>query len=169
MVPLPEVVGRLVRAYEYVKETPARLAIVETKEEILATLTPLGLARPHERPFALGPPKPEADVLIDAASGAAHPLDPPVCPPGLPYPKKRDEPVRFRAEVMTPGEDFDQTGFELPPAPQVTPEAIGQGELFADDYSQPDAADGEPIFWTDGADQVTPDDDFVQADATEST
>ena len=92
---------------------------------------------------------------------------------------------------MTPGEDFDQTGFELPPAPRVAPAAIGQGELFADDYAQPDAADGEPVFrcssclrpprgrscflclrrpvfWTDGAIQGSPDDDFVQADAAES-
>ena len=56
---------------------------------------------------------------------------------------------------MAPEEEFDQTGFELPPAPQVDPAAIGQGELFADDYSQPDlsacdaqadATDGEPVF-----------------------
>jgi len=33
-------------------------------------------------------------------------LDPPDFPPGLPYPKPRDEPIRFRAEVMEPGEDF---------------------------------------------------------------
>ena len=78
---------------------------------------------------------------------------------------------------MAPGEDFDQTGFELPPAPRVAPEAIGQGELFADDYSQPDlsacsaqadAADGEPVFWTEGAIQASPGDDFVQAAAPES-
>ncbi|MDO8538899.1 MAG: hypothetical protein Q7S40_00550 [Opitutaceae bacterium] len=44
----------------------------------------------------------------------------------------------------------------------------GQGELFGDDCSQPDAADLEPVFWTDVAGQSTPDDDFVQADAAES-
>ena len=35
-------------------------------------------------------------------------------------------------------------------------------------FSQPDAADREPAFWTDGAGKSTPDDDFVQADAAES-
>jgi len=29
---------------------------------------------------------------------------------------------------------------------QVSPADSGQGELFGDDYSQPDAADGEPVF-----------------------
>jgi len=82
------------------------IAIVETTAEILALLTPLGLERPHERPFALGPPRPEVTVLVDAASGEFHVLDPPACPPGLPYPKPRDEPIRFRAEVMERGEGF---------------------------------------------------------------
>ena len=66
---------------------------------------------------------------------------------------------------MEPGESFDQTGFELPPPPQVAPVDAGQGELFGDDYSQPDANDGEPVFWPEGTDQSTPDDAFVQADA----
>jgi hypothetical protein len=144
------------------------IAVVEAKAEILAVLVPLGLARLHERPFALGPPQPEVAVLIDAATGDCHPLDPPDCPPGLPYPKPRDEPLRFRAEVMEPGEDFDQTGFELHAAPPDAPADPGQGELFGNDYSQPDAADREPVFWTDGAGQSTREDDFVQADALES-
>jgi hypothetical protein len=141
------------------------IAVVETKAEILAVLVPLGLARPHERPFALGPPRPEVAVLVDAASGELHALDPPGFPPGLPYPQPRDEPIRFRAEVMAPGEDFDQTGFELPPPPQIAPADAGQGELFGDDYAQPDAAEGEPVFWSASGGQNYPDDDFVQADA----
>jgi len=44
------------------------IAIVETTAKILALLTPLGLARPHERPFALGPPRPEVTVLVDDSS-----------------------------------------------------------------------------------------------------
>lgn len=44
------------------------------------------------------------------------------------------------------------------------PTAAGQGELFGDDYAQPDAADGEPVCWIDGAGQSKPDGDFVQAD-----
>lgn len=69
---------------------------------------------------------------------------------------------------MKPGEDFDQTGFELPAAPQVTPADAGQGELLGDDYSQPDSAASEPVFWSAGSAQASPDDDFVQADAAES-
>ena len=75
------------------------------------------------------------------------------------------------------GEAFDQTGFELPPAPEAATEAAGQGQLFSDDYSQPDlsacsaqadAADGEPVFWNNSASQPFPDDDFVQPDAVEA-
>ena len=140
------------------------IAVVETGAEIAAILAPLGLARPHERPFALGPPRPEVAVRIDAATGDCHALDPPDFPPGLPYPQPRDEPIRFRAEVMEPGEDFDQTGFELPLPPQVAPADAGQGELFGDDYSQPDSADREPVFWSAGGGQVFPTDDGVQPD-----
>jgi hypothetical protein len=52
--------------------------------------------------------------LIDAATGDCHALDPPDFPPGLPYPQPRNEPIRFRAEVMEPGEDFDQTASSCP-------------------------------------------------------
>jgi len=62
-------------------------------------------------------------------------------------------------------DDFDQTGFELLPPPHVAPADSGQGELFGDDYSQPDAADGEPVFWTAGGGQDFPDDDGVQPKA----
>gem|GEM_PF-3841186 len=68
------------------------IAVVETKAEILAVLVPLGLFRPHDHPFAVGPPRPEVAVLIDAATGDCHALDPPDFPPGLPYPQPRDEP-----------------------------------------------------------------------------
>ena len=69
--------------------------------------------------------------------------------------------------MMAPGDDFDQTGFELPPAPEAPAEATGQGQLFADDYAQPDAADGEPVFWSGGPEPFEPD-DYVRADAPES-
>ena len=143
-----------------------RIAVVEAKVEILAILTPLGLARPHERPFALGPPRPEVAVLVDAGSGDVHPLESPDWPPGLPYPTPRDEAIRFRGEVIEPGEEFDQTGFELTPVPSTIGPADGQQQLFADDYSEPDAADGEPVFWT-SAGRSFPADDFVQPDAPE--
>jgi len=144
------------------------IAVAETKAEIAAILAPLGPFRPHDHPFAVGPPRPEVDVLIDAATGDCHALDPPDFPPGLPYPQPRDEPIRFRAEVMEPDEDFDQNGFELPMPPQMAPADSGQGELFGEDYSQPDSADSEPVFWPAADGQASPDDDFVQADAAES-
>jgi hypothetical protein len=68
---------------------------------------------------------------------------------------------------MEPGESFDQTGFELPAAPQIAPADSSQGELFGDEFSQPDAADGEPVFWNASGGQAFPHDDFVQADAAE--
>ena len=145
-----------------------RIAVVETKADILAILTPLGLARPHERPFAHGPPRPEVTVLVAADSGAAYPVDPPRCEPRLPYPRQHDRPLRYRSEVMETGEKFDQTGFELPPAPKTPSGAHEQGQLFDDDYAQPDAADGEPVFWTGTARQPFPDDEFVQADPQEA-
>jgi hypothetical protein len=58
--------------------------------------------------------------------------------------------------MMAPGEDFDQTGFELPRAPKALAEATGQGQLFDDDCSQSDATDREPVFWIGGAEQSGP-------------
>jgi hypothetical protein len=141
---------------------------VETAAEIHVVLAPLGLGRSHDRPFAHGPPVPEVTVLVAADSGPAYPVDPPPFASRLPYPRPRDEPLHYRAEVMAPGEDFDQTGFELPLAPQASAEATGQGLLFDDDCSHPDSADGEPVFWTGGAEQVGPADDFIQAHPLES-
>ena len=141
------------------------IAVVETKADILALLIPLGLARSHAQPFALGPPRPEVAVLVDAISGDLHVLDPPPSLPGLPYPQPRDEAIRFRAEVMAPGESFDQTGFELTPVPLPTADQSGQQELFSDEYSQPDAADGEPIFWSADSGHGDSADDAVQPDA----
>ena len=143
-------------------------AVVKTAAEIHAVLAPLGLSRSHDRPFALGPPIAEVTVLVAADSGAAYPVDPPPFESRLPYPRPRDEPIRYRAEVMAPGEDFDQTGFELPAAPAAPAEATGQGLLFDDDCSQPDSADAEPVFWTGGTEQAGPADDFIQADALEA-
>lgn len=128
---------------------------------------PSDAAKANQTFFAVGPPRPEVAVLIDAATGDCNALDPPPCPPGLPYPKPRDAPIRFRAEVMEPGGDFDQTGFELPAAPQIAPANSGQGELFGDEFSHSDAPEGEPVFWSASGGQAFRDDDFVQADAAE--
>ena len=68
---------------------------------------------------------------------------------------------------MAPGESFDQTGFELTPAPLPADDESTQSELFTDDCSQPDAADGEPVFWAASGSQSLPADDSVQPDAEE--
>ena len=74
---------------------------------------------------------------------------------------------------MAPGESFDQTGFELTPAPLPADDEPTQAELFTDDCSQPDlsactaqadAADGEPVFWSASSNQTFPADEFVQPD-----
>jgi hypothetical protein len=140
------------------------IAVVEARAEIAASLAPLGLTRPHERPCALGPPRPEVNVLIAAATGACPAFDPPVFPPGLPYSQPRDEPIRFRAEVMAPGESFDQTGCAGPLPPHVAPVDAGQGERFGDDDAPPDSADGEPIFGSASGGQACTTDDGVPSD-----
>ena len=66
---------------------------------------------------------------------------------------------------MDPGESFDHAGFELRAAPRVAPADAGQGELFNEDYSQPDSADREPVFWSASGGQAFPTDDGVQPDA----
>lgn len=69
---------------------------------------------------------------------------------------------------MEPGDNFDQTGFELPTPPQAAPADAGQSELFSDDYSQPDATDGEPVFWSESSAASDSAEDFYQADAQQS-
>jgi hypothetical protein len=148
------------------------IALVESKPEILAVLEPLGLARPHARPFAAGPPRPEVAVLLDAGDGAAYPTETPATPPGLPtclpagmYPKPRDEAIRIRAATLEPGEDFEQCGFELPPPPATRDAGAAQIEIFAEDDAQPDAAEGEPVFWPAFGWDAYPDDNFIQVGA----
>ena len=66
---------------------------------------------------------------------------------------------------MEPGEGFDQTRFELTPDPRATSEDPSPPELFADDFSQPEAAESEPVFWNARATGDLPENDFVQPDA----
>ncbi len=68
---------------------------------------------------------------------------------------------------MEPGEEFDQTGFELPPVPGTRGSTDGQQELFSDDWSQPDAADGEPVFWPASTGPNHPEENYLQPDAPE--
>ena len=57
---------------------------------------------------------------------------------------------------MEPGEDFDQSGAELTPAPLVLREDSSQSELFAEDFAQPEVNDGEPVFWSASGGQAFP-------------
>jgi len=67
---------------------------------------------------------------------------------------------------MDPRDDFDRTVCAWPCAPVDPAEAPGQGELFTDDYSQPNAAASEPVFWTEPTRPVRPDDlNHLSADA----
>ena len=54
----------------------------------------------------------------------------------------------------------------VPGLPSAPPEEPAQAELFGDDYSQPDACGGEPVFWDASAGSDQPDDD-LQPDAPE--
>jgi hypothetical protein len=104
--------------------------------------------------------------VVDAHTGTAYPVDPSPGPANLPYSKINDESLRFRAAVMDPRADFDQTGLAWPNAPVDPADAPGQAELFADDYAEPDAAASEPVFWTE---PTCPDDQrHPSADAPES-
>ncbi len=48
--------------------------------------------------------------------------------------------------------------FAGPRAPAAPADAPEQGQLFADDYAQPDAAASEPVFWTEPTRPVRPED-----------
>lgn len=74
--------------------------------------------------------------------------------------------------MAEPGESYDQLGYELASGYRATEQDAAQGELFADDYIQPDARDGEPVFWQESASDEpgfypdeAPSDDGNQADA----
>jgi hypothetical protein len=143
------------------------IALVESQPKILAILAPLGLARPHARPCAAGPPRPEVAVLLDAGDGAADPAETPPAPPDLLYPKPRDEAIRFRSSTLDPGENFEQCGFELAPWAAAPAADAARIEMFAEHAAQPDAADGEPVFWNVPGGDAYPDENFVQGDVAD--
>jgi hypothetical protein len=81
------------------------------------------------------------------------------------------EKLRFRAEMAEPGETYDQLGYELAAGYREPFVDATQGELFTDDYRQPDAPDREPVFWQESASDEAgfypdeaPSDDGCQAD-----
>jgi hypothetical protein len=147
-----------------------RVAVVETADAIRATLEPLGLYEPKAHPPAQGPPGcgppiTEVNVVVEVDSGTTYPLGESRTVGAFYWPRPRQEPLSHRRWMMEPGEDFDQTGLELPPIPRELAD-VEQAQLF-DDGVQQDAPDGEPVFWRGSEAQATPEDDYVQHDAPE--
>lgn len=58
-----------------------------------------------------------------------------------------------------------QTGFELPLAPCPAGGEAGTQDLFGDNFSQPVAVEGEPVFWPGGSAQTLPAGVSVHSDA----
>ena len=79
-------------------------------------------------------PRPDPAHPVDPRPGPAFAVEPRAGPADLPYPRIHDEALRFRAVVMDPRNEFDQTGCAWPRAPIDPADPLGQGELFTDDY-----------------------------------
>ena len=52
------------------------IAVVKKTTEIATLLAALNLPRPHQHPWAHGPPAPTGTVVVDARTGTAYPVDP---------------------------------------------------------------------------------------------
>ncbi|MCF7688517.1 MAG: transposase [Cephaloticoccus sp.] len=144
------------------------LELVEEEADVRQVLTPLGLWSPADAPHRFPPAHAPPETWVDATGGSAARtlLTKPV--PVDPHPwRAKAEPLAWRRFVF--GEytthdtdDFDQTGCEWPGrADEPTDHDINQLTLF-DDGWQPDAPEGEPVFWPGGGVQEFPVDDFVQ-------
>lgn len=145
---------------------------IETPDAICAFLEPLGLYEATTGPPTQAPPTQAGAELIDAFSGESFPAGP--CgPSSVQLPRGKTDPLYHRRWMLPEapdescqpdaGENFDQTGIELPPwcEPRADPR---QALLFADDHIQADPPDGEPVFLlTDTPDN--PADNFIQPDA----
>lgn len=93
----------------------------------------------------------------------------PRCESGLPYPRPRAEPLRYRAEIMEPEKGFDQMGFELPPAPEQPADVRpGSDSCSATTTSSPMPPIANRCSGPALPGQPFPDNNFVQADAPES-
>ncbi len=130
--------------------------------------------RPRRRAVAMMGP-----LLIDAVTDLAYPAGPQSEPKPLDLPRSKTDPLYHRQWMLAPeadraddgpqsdaADDFDQTGFELPPwrDPPADPR---QALLFADYAGQTDPPDGEPVFML--ADTTAePADDFAQPDAPDN-
>lgn len=117
--------------------------------------------------------------LIETESGEAYPAGPRPEPKPLDLPRSKADPLYHR-RWMLPGvmedpgvseqadaaDDFDQTGFELPPwrEPAADPR---QGSLFPDYACQSVPSDDEPVFVLAEV-QAEPGDDHIQPDARDS-
>ncbi|MSU47002.1 MAG: hypothetical protein EXS42_07765 [Lacunisphaera sp.] len=150
---------------------------------IRAFLEPLRLYEqatgpPPQAPPAEGSSDGGAD-LIEAVTGDVYPAEPRPEPKRLAHPRIKADPLHHRqwmlartTEAQDDGwqpdsaDDFDQTGFELPPwrEPASDPR---QGSLFPDYACQSDPPEGERVFAITGR-QAEPADDYSQPNAPDS-
>lgn len=125
------------------------------------------------------PPASDGAALIDAVTGEAYPAGPQAEQKRLDHPRSKADPLYHRQWMLAreadeadagpqadAADDFDQTGFELPPwrEPAADPRLA---TLFPDYDGQAEPPEGEPVFVLNGS-QAEPADDYVQPDATDS-
>ena len=153
---------------------------VETPAAIRAFLEPLGLYELATGPPATAPPVDgggeDGATLIEAESGEAYPAGPRSERQRLEHPRIKADSLYHRQWMLAgPADeqddgaqadaenDFDQTGFELPPwrEPAADP---AQASLFPDYACQSEPPEGEPVFALAGS-QAEPADDHIQPDA----
>ena len=156
---------------------------IETPADIRAFLEPLGLFEQTTGPPTQAPPPTDSDndgaVLIEAESGEIYPAGPRPEPRRLAQSRSKTDPLYHRQWMLAHStedpddawqpdaeDDFDQTGFELPPWREATCDPR-QGSLFPDYACQSSPPDGEPVFALTGR-PADPADDFIQPDAPDS-
>ena len=153
---------------------------IETPAAIRTFLEPLGLSEQATGPPTQAPPATAGDddgaVLIEAESGEISPAGPRPEPKRLAHPRIKADPLYHRQWMLAhitedtddawqpdAADDFDQTGFELPPWREAASDPR-QGSLFPDYTCQSSPPDGEPVFAIT-ARQAEPADDYSQPDA----
>lgn len=155
---------------------------IETPTAIRAFLEPLGLYEPTTGPPINAPPTGGGDdgaALIEVVTGLAYPAGPRPEPKPPELPRSKADPLYHRQWMLAQeadgaddgpqsdaADDFDQTGFELPPWRELHVDQR-QSTLFPDYAGQAEAPDGEPVFVLSGS-QAEPPNDYVQPDAPDS-
>jgi hypothetical protein len=156
---------------------------IETPAAIRAFLEPLGLYEHATGPPVTAPPVSgggdEGASLIETESGEAYPVGRGPEPKPLEVLRNKADPLYHRQWMLAreadgaddgpqsdAEDDFDQTGFELPPWRETHADPR-QAMLFPDYAGQAEAPEGEPVFTLAGP-QAEPQDDHIQPDAPDS-